>query len=58
MFLSKNVMGPAFQEHLVLLRTRGFMRMIVYVHPHSISRSITLDNLGVKMDIGEVYLEV
>jgi hypothetical protein len=56
--LSKNVMGPAFQEHLPLLRTRGFMRMIVYVHPHSISRSITLDNLGVKMDIGEVYLEV
>jgi hypothetical protein len=49
---SRMSLGMALQGQLALLRTRGFIPMIVYTDPHSTFRSMTQDFPGMEIDIG------
>jgi hypothetical protein len=49
---SRQDLGMALQEQMVVLRNRGYVPTIVYSDPQSAFRSMTQDFPGVEIDVG------
>jgi hypothetical protein len=53
---SQNVLGPALQGQLDLLRSKGFMPVRVYVDPQSALKTLATKFEGVSIDVGGAFV--